>query len=228
MTEGSRILLVEDDPLLAQEICLGLKRDNWTIDHVASLADAIEAVMQRPFRAILLDRRLPDGDGLGLVAVARSRPIAAPVIFLTARDEIGDRVEGLDAGAEDYLVKPFALDELLARVRAVCRRPVAGSLAPRVIVGRLSFDPTSREVEVDGRPVRLPRRERALLELLARRVGRVVQRTHLDAEIYGFEPDISPNALETHVSRLRRRLQDEAAGVDIKTVRGVGYMLQAC
>jgi DNA-binding response OmpR family regulator len=228
MSDALRILLVEDDPALAREIVRGLEREKWAVDHVACLADAFEAILQKAYRAILLDRRLPDGDGIALVAAAKSRPFAPPVIFLTARDEIADRVEGLDAGADDYLVKPFALGELLARLRAACRRPSAGKAPPTVEVGRLSFDPSTREARIAGKPLRLPRRELALLELLVRRAGRVVQREHLESELYGFEADVSANALETQVSRLRRRLQEAEAGLDVRTVRGVGYLLQPC
>lgn len=228
MTEGSRILLVEDDPALAKEIVRGLERESWSVDHVASLADAFEAVIQSPYRVILLDRRLPDGDGIALVPAAKSRPMRPPIIFLTARDEIADRVEGLDAGADDYLVKPFALGELLARLRAACRRESGGAGAPPVQIGRLSFDPSTREASVGGKPLSLPRRELTLLELLVRRAGRVVQRSYLDSELYGHETDVSPNALDTQISRLRKRLDEVGAGVELRTVRGVGYLLQPC
>jgi DNA-binding response OmpR family regulator len=228
MSEGTRILLVEDDPALAREIIRALEREHWPLDHVSSLADAFEAVIQFPYRAILLDRTLPDGDGIALVPAAKSRPSRPSIIFLTARDEVIDRIEGLDAGADDYLVKPFALEELLARLRAACRRPAAGVAPGPIEAGRLSFDPVSREVRIAERPLVLPRRELALLELLVRRSGRVVQRTHLDSELYGFDADVSPNALETLVSRLRRRLEEAEAGLQLRTIRGVGYMLQPC
>lgn len=228
MNDASRILLVEDDPALARALLRGLAREGWAADHVACLADAFEAIVQKPYRAILLDRRLPDGDGIALVPAAKSRPAPPPIIFLTARDEIADRVEGLDSGADDYLVKPFALGELLARLRAACRRPSAGTATPVVEVGFLSFDPATREARISGRPVSLPRRELALLELLVRRSGRVVQREHLESELYGFDSEVSANALETQVSRLRRRLQEAGAGVELRTIRGVGYMLQPC
>ena len=226
--EATRILLVEDDPALAREIVRALEREQWLLDHVASLGQAFEAIIQYPYRCILLDRRLPDGDGLALVAAAKSRPSPPAIIFLTARDELTDRIDGLDAGADDYLVKPFALQELLARLRAACRRPTAGNASERIEVGRLSFDMASREAQAAGRPLALTRRELALLELLIRRAGRVVQRGHLDSALYGMDVDVSGNALETQVSRLRRRLDEADAGVTLRTIRGVGYMLQPC
>ena len=228
MTEGMRILLVEDDPSLAREIIRALEREHLPLDHVASLADAFEAVIQFPYRVILLDRRLPDGDGIALVAAAKSRPSRPSIIFLTARDEIAARIEGLDAGADDYLVKPFALEELLARIRVAFRRPLAGAPPDPILVGQLSFDPATREVRIAGRALPLSRRELALLELLVRRSERVVQRDHLEAELYGFDAEVSPNALEALVSRLRRRLEHEEAGLQLRTIRGVGYMLQPC
>jgi two-component system OmpR family response regulator len=228
VTERSRILLVEDDPALAREIVRALARENRELDHVASLADAFEAVIQHPYRLVLLDRRLPGGDGLALIAAAKSRPSPPSIIVLTARDEVADRIEGLDAGADDYLVKPFALDELTARVRAAFRRPAAVAPSEPVVIGRLVFDLATREARVAGRPLDLARRELALLDQLVRRAGRVVQRGHLDSELYGFDAPVTPNALEIQVSRLRRRLKEADAGVELRTIRGVGYMLQPC
>jgi DNA-binding response OmpR family regulator len=228
MADGSRVLLVEDDRLLAREIVRALERDNWPIDHVGSLADAFEAVIRVPYRAVLLDRRLPDGDGIGLIPAAKSRPAPPVIIFLTARDDLADRVEGLDAGADDYLVKPFALEELLARLRAACRRPGKPTRPTPIEVARLCFDPATREVLVGKRPIVVPRRELALLELLVQRAGRVVQRGHLESELYGLDVEVSANALDALVSRLRRRLDDEDAGVELRLVRGVGYLLQPC
>ena len=226
--DGTRILLVEDDPALAREIVRALEREQWSLDHVPTLGQAFEAVVQYSYRCILLDRRLPDGDGLALVAAAKSRPSPPAIIFLTARDEVADRIEGLDAGADDYLVKPFALQELLARLRAASRRMTAGTPTEPIEIGRLSFDVTHREARVAGRPLALARRELALLELLVRRANRVVQRAHLDSALYGMEAEVSGNALETQVSRLRRRLEKADAGVTVRTIRGVGYMLQPC
>ncbi len=228
MADGSRILLVEDDVLLAREIVRALERDNWPIDHVGSLAEAFEAIIQCPYRAVLLDRRLPDGDGIGLIPAAKSRPSPPSIIFLTARDDLADRVEGLDAGADDYLVKPFALEELLARLRAACRRPGQATRPRPIELARLCYDPATREVLVGKRPIVVPRRELALLQLLVQRAGRVVQRGHLESELYGLDVEVSANALDALVSRLRRRLDDEDAGVEIRLVRGVGYLLQPC
>ncbi|MCR5869454.1 MULTISPECIES: response regulator transcription factor [unclassified Sphingomonas] len=228
MADCSRILLVEDDPALAREIVRALERHHWPVDHVASLGDAFEAVIQSPYRVILLDRRLPDGDGIGLIPAAKSRFSPPSIIFLTARDDLADRVEGLDAGADDYLVKPFALEELLARLRAASRRLPQADRPKPIEVAQLSYDAHTREVRARGRAVALPRRELALLELLVRRAGRVVQRAHLENEVYGFDVEVSANALEALVSRLRRRLEDEQAGVELRTVRGVGYILQPC
>jgi DNA-binding response OmpR family regulator len=228
MADGSRILLVEDDDQLAREIVRALERENWPIDHVGSLAEAFEAIIQYPYRAILLDRRLPDGDGIGLIPAARSRPSSPSIIFLTARDDLADRVEGLDAGADDYLVKPFALEELLARLRAACRRPGQATRPSRIEIARLCYDPSTREVLVGTRPIVVPRRELALLGLLAQRAGRVIQRGHLESELYGLDVEVSANALDALVSRLRRRLDEEDAGVELRLVRGVGYMLRPC
>ena len=228
MADSSRILLVEDDPALAREIVGALERNHWLTDHVASLGEAFEALIQFPYRVILLDRRLPDGDGIGLIPAAKSRVSPPSIIFLTARDDLADRVEGLDAGADDYLVKPFELEELLARLRAACRRPGQVVKPAPIEVARLSCEPGTREICVAGRAIGVPSRELALLVLLVGRAGRVVQRAYLESELYGIDGEVSPNALEASVSRLRRRLEDEGAGVEIRTVRGVGYMLQPC
>ena len=222
-----RILLVEDEPELAAAIVGRLCGEGFVVDHVGNLGDAIEAVISASFRLLLLDRRLPDGDGLSLLPVLRTRPSPPPVIILTALDDVPDRVAGLDAGAEDYLIKPFAFDELLARIRVLLRRPAIGAPAPSVTIGRLEYDLGSREPRVAGAALSLPRRELAILDTLARRAGRVVMREHLESQVYGFDDDISSNALEAHISRLRKRLADAGAQVVLHGVRGVGYMLRA-
>lgn len=222
-----RILLVEDEPELAAATVVRLEAEGFVVDHFGTLGAAIEAVMMATYRAVLLDRRLPDGDGLSLLPVLKTRPEPAPVIVLTAMDDIPDRVDGLDAGAEDYLIKPFAFDELLARLRVRLRRSGAGGGAPGVKIGRLDYDVGERTPMIDGQTIVLPRRELAILDALMRRAGRVVMRETLEAQVYGFDDEISSNALEAHISRLRKRLADARASVIIHGVRGVGYMIRA-
>jgi DNA-binding response OmpR family regulator len=191
------------------------------------LGQAIEAVLGAHYRLVLLDRRLPDGDGLSLLPVLRTRDSAPPVIVLTALDDIPDRVAGLDAGAEDYLIKPFSFDELLARMRVLLRRASTSAPAPHVTIGCLDYDLADRVPRIEGVALTLPRRELAILDTLARRAGRVVMREHLEAQVYGYDDEISSNALEAHISRLRKRLADAGARVVLHGVRGVGYMLRA-
>jgi DNA-binding response OmpR family regulator len=222
-----RILLVEDEPELAATIVARLSGEGFVVDHFGSLGEAIEAVLGAQYRAVLLDRRLPDGDGLSLLPVLRTRPSPPPVIVLTALDDIPDRVAGLDAGAEDYLIKPFAYEELTARLRVLLRRFAETAPIPGVKLGRLEYDLAAHDLRIDGETIALPRRELAILDALMRRSGRVVMREHLESQVYGFDEEVSSNALEAHISRLRRRLADARAGVILHGVRGVGYMLRA-
>lgn len=222
-----RVLLVEDEPELRRTLAARLGQHGFVVDQFGSLGDAIEAVMGADYRAVLLDRRLPDGDGLSLLPVLRTRKSPPPVIVLTALDDIPDRVTGLDAGADDYLIKPFAFDELLARLRVLLRRTGLPESSPKVTVGHLQYDLAEREARIGGTSLTLPRRELAILDTLMRRAGRVVMREHLEAQVYGFDDEISSNALEAHVSRLRRRLGEAGAGVVLHGVRGIGYMVSA-
>lgn len=168
---------------------------------------------------------MPDGDGLALIPKLRARADGVPIIVLTARGELADRIAGLDSGADDYLAKPFAVEELLARLRAVLRRPAG--LSPDVIrAGRIAFDVGHREASIDGQPFELPRRELLVLEALIRRMGRTVLRSALEEAVYNFDDEIQSNALDTHISRLRRKLSDADAGVEIHGIRGVGYLLK--
>jgi two-component system OmpR family response regulator len=228
VTQPTRILLVEDDEALALEITRELRRAGWQVDHMPCLADAAEALLQRGYRTLLLDRTLPDGDGIGLVPLARTREPPPVVIILSARDEVADRVAGLDAGADDYLSKPFAMQELLARLRATGRRPRSIAIAPPIALGDLRFEPATGGVTIRGKARAIPRRELDLLQLLIERCGRVVRREFLESELFGFSEAYSSNALETQVSRLRRRLADLDARVEIRSVRGVGYLMQSC
>ncbi len=220
-----RLLLVEDEPEMAIALRSALQRHDILVDHVATLADAMAVTVDDLYDAVLLDRRLPDGDGLSLIARLRNRSCAVPVIVLTARGAVADRICGLDTGADDYLAKPFVVEELLARLRAVLRRPPQ-TRATVVRAGRLAFDVTHREARVEGVPVELPRRELLVLEALALRVGRMVQRPALMEAVFGLDDEIQSNALDTHVSRLRRKLADLDAGVTINGIRGVGYLLR--
>lgn len=218
-----RILLVEDETELAVALASALARHDVVVDHVPSLAAAATVVSSRVHDAILLDRRLPDGDGLSLLPVLRAHDIDIPVIVLTARAGLEDRVSGLDYGADDYLGKPFAVEEVMARLRAVLRLP-GQVVADTVRIGRLAFDAQHREATIDGAPLLLPRRELLVLEALLQRKGRTVLRTALEEAVYGFDEAVQPNALDTHVSRLRGKLA--VAGVEIHGIRGVGYLLR--
>jgi DNA-binding response OmpR family regulator len=220
-----RILLVEDEAEMAAALTSALKRYDMVVDHVPTLAEAEEAIAADVHGAVLLDRQLPDGDGLALIPKLRARSDGVPIIVLTARGDLTDRIAGLDSGADDYLAKPFAVEELLARLRAVLRRP-AGMQPDIVKAGRLAFDFSHREASVDGRPLDLPRRELLVLEALVRRLGRTVLRAALEDAVYSFDDAVQSNALDTHVSRLRRKLAVVDAGVEIHGIRGVGYLLK--
>jgi DNA-binding response OmpR family regulator len=221
-----RVLLVEDEPEMASALAAALKNYDMVVDHISTLADAEEAVSVNTYAAILLDRQLPDGDGLTLIPKLRTVGIAVPVIVLTARGDLVDRVAGLNTGADDYLGKPFAVEELLARLRAVLRRPA--DLPSEIIrLGQLSFDTGHREASVAGRPLDLPRRELLVLETLLRRMGRTVARASLDEAVYSIDDEIQSNALDTHISRLRRKLSEAKAGIEIHAIRGVGYLLKS-
>jgi DNA-binding response OmpR family regulator len=175
---------------------------------------------------ILLDRTLPDGDGLDLIPQFRMDTPGVPIIVLSARGELSDRVAGLDDGADDYLVKPVDLEEMLARIRAVQRRP--SELVPDEIeIGDLVFDMAFGEARVKETRLNLQRREVSVLTALLRRRGRVVLRESLEEAVYGFDDNIESNTLDSHVSRLRRKLKDAGAGIEVHTVRGVGYLLRA-
>ena len=220
-----RILLVEDEAEMAGALASALKRYDMIVDHVPTLAEAEEAISADVHAAVLLDRQLPDGDGLALIPKLRARADGVPIIVLTARGELADRVAGLDSGADDYLAKPFAVEELLARLRAVLRRPAG--LQPDILhAGRLAFDFGHREASIDGAPLELPRRELLVLEALVRRMGRTVLRSALEEAVYSFDDEIQSNALDTHVSRLRRKLSEADARVEIHGIRGVGYLLK--
>ena len=220
-----RILLVEDDEELAAALVQALTRRSFLVDRVACLADAQMALERTPYQMVLLDRRLPDGDGLSaLPAIRRLRP-PPPVLMLTALDGVSEVVAGLDRGADDYVAKPFEVEELLARMRALLRRP-AVQVADLVSFGKLTYAPERREAAVDGAPLLLPRRELLVLEVLLRGAGRVVTLESLEAAVYGIDDIVDPTSIRPHISRLRRRLEDAGSGVTISALRGIGYMLR--
>jgi two-component system response regulator QseB len=215
-----RLLLVEDDRMLGSAVQRAMRLQGHAVDWVQDGAAAETALRTEPYDAVLLDLSLPVKSGLELLRDARRRGNPVPVLVLTAHDAVADRVAGLDAGADDYLVKPFDLDELAARVRAVKRRS-SGRATPALQVGGLRLDPATREVSLDGAPVQLSTRELALLEALLERPGRPLSRPQLEERIYGWGQEVESNAVEVHVHSLRRKLGPGW----IKTLRGVGYMV---
>ena len=215
-----RILVVEDDSLLGDALRVGLSREGFAVDWVQDGAKAWAALASQPFAAVVLDLGIPGISGLELLRRLRARKNAVPVLILTARDAIPDRIAGLDSGADDYLAKPVDLGELAARLRALSRRS-GGRAEPVLRVGALALDPAAHEVAFRGRAVELSAREFALLHELARSAGRVLSRDQLAERLYGFHEELDSNAIEVHVHHLRRKLAPEA----IVTVRGVGYLL---
>ncbi|WP_065373267.1 response regulator transcription factor [Ensifer adhaerens] len=220
-----RLLLVEDELEMATALSAALGRYDMILDHAPSLDHALAALVNHVHDGIILDRQLPDGDGLSLIPRVRALKSGIPVIVLTARGTVDERVRGLDMGADDYLAKPFAVEELLARIRALMRR--SPDIAPMTArIGKLVFDFDGRQAQVNGQLLDLPRRELLVLETLARRQGRTVQRSTLEESVYGYDDEIQSNSLDAHVSRLRRKLADTGAGVEIHSIRGVGYLLR--
>jgi DNA-binding response OmpR family regulator len=215
-----RLLLVEDEPRISELIKAALERAEFVVDAVR----VREALANTPYDAAILDLGLPDGDGLTLLAELRPAGNHIPILILTARDAVEQRVLGLDAGADDYLVKPFAMSELIARTKALLRRPGA-ALGTTLTAGNIVFDTIGRDVSVAGIPLQLPRRESAILEHLLRRQGRVVPKSVLEDKLYGIDSELESNAVPVHVHHLRRKLQDARAGAEIHTVRGIGYLL---
>ena len=220
-----RLLFVEDEKELAVALTAALSKEGVVVDHTTRLDDALELTLQNSYDAILLDRRLPDGEGLTLIPKLRRAGVETPVIVLTARNGPMERIEGLDGGADDYLGKPFLVEELMARLRAVLRRP--GTLIePKITAGRLVIDPLNLSVTVDSEPFELPRRELLVLVALAKRKGKTVLRATLETAVYNYEEEIQSNALDAHISRLRKRLVDAGASVTVHNIRGVGYLLK--
>lgn len=219
-----RILLVEDDRDLADALVAALDLRGVATDVASSGEDADAFLLASDYAAVLLDLGLPDEDGLGLLGRMRARADNRPVLILTARGAVDDRIRGLRDGADDYLVKPFDVDELHARIIAILRRR-GGYLGNSLVCGRLSFDIETRATRVAGRAIILSARETQLLELLLRRAGHVVSKRVAEDHLFGLGGELGSNAIEVYVHRLRKKLDDSGAQVRIETVRGVGYMI---
>ena len=215
-----RLLLVEDDPMIGASVERSLRASGHAVDWAKDGVSAAEALRGEPYEAVVLDLGLPGRGGLDVLRDLRRRGDRTPVLVATARDAVADRVAGLDAGADDYLVKPFDLEELAARLRAVQRRS-EGRAAPRLEHAGLVLDPASHEVTMDGTPVSLSAREFEILHALLEHPGRPLSRTRLEERLYGWGDEVESNAVEVHVHALRRKLGARW----IKTLRGVGYVV---
>ena len=219
-----RILVVEDNSTLADLIVKGLNAGGFIADRASRADEALHMASEIDYAAIVLDLGLPDADGLTVLRDLRNKLYNTPVLILTARSGIDDRVDGLRAGADDYLVKPFAFEELLARVEALLRRPQQ-MVAALLSVGDLTFDTRQREVRIAGEVEAFSSRELAVLEILLRRKERVVAKRLIEDQLFGLSGDVSSNAVEVYVHRVRKQLAERTSSLRIHTVRGVGYML---
>lgn len=219
-----RLLLVEDNVELARLLMDSLSERGFPTDRLSTVADARLAIENFHYSVLILDLGLPDEDGMILLRELRRRRDPMPVLVLTARGSIDDRVNGLRSGADDYLVKPFAVEELIARLQALLRRP-GQLLGTSLSLANLVLDTESRQVFIDGKPEILSARETAVLELLMRRQGRVVSKKSVEDQIFGMSSDVASNAIEVYISRLRKQLIDKRAAVQIHTIRGVGYLI---
>jgi DNA-binding response OmpR family regulator len=219
-----RLLLIEDEGRIVELLRTAFERAGFVVDAVGTASAGEQALVSIQYDAVILDLGLPDGDGSGLLTKTRSAGNQVPVLILTARDAIEDRVEGLDAGADDYLVKPFAVSELISRIKALLRRP-GFALGTTLEAGNIAFDTIGRDVRIGATPLTMPRHELAILEHLMRRLGRVVPRSVLEEKLYGMEQELESNAIPVHVHHLRRKLAEAGATPVIHTVRGIGYLL---
>jgi len=219
-----RVLLVEDNSELVSLLKKGLSHGGFSADSVGTAADAVHVLATMRYAAIVLDLGLPDEDGISLLRDIRRRGDSTPVLVLTARDGVTDRVTGLREGADDYMAKPFAMEELVARLQALLRRP-GNLLGKRLTFGNVALDTEGRQVIVDGAVRAFPARETAVLELLMRSKGRVVSKKQVEDHIFGHSGEVASNAVEVYVHRLRKQLSERGARVQVHTIRGVGYLI---
>lgn len=219
-----RLLIVEDNVELSRLLASGLMAAGYESDIVNSVAEARDALRSVSYAAMILDLGLPDGDGLSVLSELRRRSDPLPVLVLTARNGLQDRINGLRSGADDYLAKPFALEELVARLEAILRRP-GQLLGSSLKLANLVYDTESKQVFVDGAPHVFSARETSVLEILLRRQGRVVPKKNVEDHIFGLSGEVASNAVEVYVSRLRKLLTEHRARVIIHTIRGVGYLM---
>jgi DNA-binding response OmpR family regulator len=219
-----RLLIVEDERRIVEVLRSGLAKAGFVVDAVHCSVDARNALAGVRYDAVVLDLGLPDGDGLTLLTNLRRAGDQVPVLVLTARDAVEHRVAGLDAGADDYLVKPFAMVELVARIKTLLRRP-GHALGATLEAGNMCFDTIGRELRVGANVVHLPRQELAVLEHLMRRLGRVVPKAVLEEKLYGIDDEVESNAIPVHIHHLRRKLAEAGGTPQVHTVRGIGYLL---
>jgi len=217
-----RILIVEDNLVLADKIAAALRQTDHAVDMVHDGEDALNLVLQETFDLLILDLSLPGLDGIEILKTVRARQINLPVMILTARGNLDERVAGLDAGADDYMVKPFELSELEARARALLRRNI-GKRNPYITVGKLSFNSVDRSVTIDGQPVSLTPRERGVLEILLLNISQVISKEKIALHLFGFDDEASVKSIELYISRLRKKIA--SGDVEVRTIRGLGYMI---
>lgn len=220
-----RLLYVEDNEKLALNTSASLRDAGFVVDVVHTAADVLHSVMSFQYDAVILDLGLPDQDGLDVLPKIKIAKPQTPIIICSARDALDDRIKGLNTGSDDYVVKPFAVSELIARVNAVLRRP-GGVLGMTLTLGNVKYETAERLVVINEVVTRFSKRELALLELLLRRAGRVVSKDAIENALYGFDETATPNAIEVLTHRLRKKLIDKGANIEIHNLRGIGYLLQ--
>ena len=221
-----RVLVVEDDPKIASFVAKGLKQSGFAVDQAGDGEDALALALATPYDAAVVDVMLPKLDGLGLVGALRARQVATPVLFLSAKGSVDDRIRGLQAGGDDYLVKPFAFSELLARVQALIRRAHRETDPVSLTVGALAMNLLTREVRRDGRVIELQTREFQLLEYLMRNAGRAVSKTMILEHVWDYSFDPQTNVVDVVICRLRNKIDRGSERKLIHTIRGVGYVIK--